>query len=68
MFHVILENSQDRRYRPMTVNATEYLFGLARLIARSVPDSEVHAHLGSQIGDELIFRGAGLPQAEIELF
>jgi len=50
------------------VSATKYLFNLAFAIARSIPDAEVHAHLGAQRGDEVVFLGAALAGADVELF
>ena len=68
MFMVVLDSSRDRTYRPLTVSATKYLFNLAFAIARSIPDAEVHAHLGSERGDEVVFHGAALAAADAELF
>ena len=68
MFLVVLDRSRDRSYRPLTTQATKYLFNLAFSIARSIPDSEVHAHLGAQQGDEVVFMGTALAAADAELF
>ncbi len=68
MFLVKVGRSADGRYRPMTVNASEYLYDLAAFIARSVPDAEVHAHLGAQAGDEVVFLGKSLEGDSVELF
>jgi len=68
MFKVVLDSSRDRTHHPLTVSATKYLFNLAFAIARSIPDAEVHAHLGAQRGDEVVFLGAALAGADVELF
>lgn len=68
MFMVRVDRCTDLRYRPLTVEPHEYLYVFAELIARSVPDAEVHAHLGQQAGDEVVFRGKDLDSEEVELF
>jgi len=68
MFLVTLDSSRDRSYRPLTISSTKYLFNLAFAIARSIPDAEVHALLGAQRGDEVVFRGDALAGADAELF
>ncbi|CAA7621998.1 hypothetical protein [Magnetospirillum sp. UT-4] len=68
MFLVKLEPNRDRLYQPLTVNASEYLYGFASAIARAIPDAEVHATLGSQRGDEVVFHGSALDDESIDLF
>lgn len=60
MFQVNLTLNRDPNYHPLTVSAPEYLFGLAQFIARTIPDAEVHAHLGLTDGDCLVFHGNGV--------
>lgn len=68
MFMVKVEANRDSRYRPLTVDTPQYLYEFASFIARTIPDAEVHAHLGSQIGDEVVFRGEDLVDDDVELF
>lgn len=69
MFQVRLGLSKDTRYQPLTVDGPEYLYSLAQFIARSVPDAEVHARLGAQVGDEVVFSaGADGHGEDVELF
>lgn len=68
MFLVQLDRSSDRRYQPLTIKTAEYLYDFAKFIARSVPDAEVHAKLGLQAGDEVVFLGKALEEASVELF
>lgn len=68
MFMVRVEASHDNRYRPLTVDTSQYLYEFASSIARSIPDAEVHAHLGEQLGDEVVFRGQDLADDNIDLF
>lgn len=68
MFMVRVEASHDSLYRPLTVNTSQYLYEFASSIARSIPDAEVHAHLGKQLGDEVVFRGEDLADDNIDLF
>jgi hypothetical protein len=69
MFMVDLKRSQDDRYRPLTVSPPEYLYSLAQMIHRSLPDCEVHASLGYDKGDEVVFRPATCDEdGDIELF
>ncbi|MBC7907400.1 MAG: hypothetical protein H7Y60_11740 [Rhodospirillaceae bacterium] len=68
MFLVQVDRSSDNHYHPLTVNAAEYLYDFAKFIARSVPDAEVHARLGLQAGDEVVFLGKALEDVGIELF
>lgn len=68
MFLVQVDRSSDRRYQPLTVKTAEYLYDFAKFISRSVPDAEVHAKLGLQAGDEVVFLGKSLEDAGIELF
>lgn len=68
MFLVQIARSTDARYAPMTVDVSRYLYDLAALVARSVPDAEVHARLGEQVGDEVVFHGRSLAEDEVELF
>lgn len=68
MFMVKVETSRDSNYQPLTVDGPQYLYEFAAFIARTIPDAEVHARLGSQAGDEVVFRGQELADDEIELF
>lgn len=68
MFMVRLEANRDSRYQPLTVDGPQYLYEFASFIARTIPDAEVHARLGSQIGDEVVFRGEDLADDGIDLF
>lgn len=68
MFLVRLDRSSDAHYHPLTVKAHEYLYDFAAFIARSVPDAEVHAHLGLQLGDEVVFHGSAVADDSVELF
>ncbi|MGE5505952.1 MAG: hypothetical protein ACM31L_16140 [Actinomycetota bacterium] len=68
MFMVRVDRCCDSRYQPLTVRAHEYLYVFAEHIARTVPDAEVHAHLGHQAGDEVVFRGTDLDADDGELF
>lgn len=68
MFLVQLNRSCDRLYQPLTVKTAEYLYDFAKFIARSVPDAEVHARLGIQAGDEVVFLGKALEDVGVELF
>lgn len=68
MFMVKVESSRDSRYQPLTVDTSQYLYEFASFIARSIPDAEVHAHLGNQAGDEVVFKGEALADDDIDLF
>ena len=68
MFLVRVGRSSDARYQPLTVKAHEYLYDFAAFIARSVPDAEVHARLGLQLGDEVAFHGRAVADDGVELF
>lgn len=68
MFLVKVERSSDARYQPLTIKANEYLYDFAAFIARSVPDAEVRARLGCQLGDEVVFHGRALNNDDVELF
>lgn len=68
MFMVRVGRSSDEHYHPLTVKAHEYLYDFAAFIARSVPDAEVHARLGLQLGDEVVFHGRALADDGVELF
>lgn len=68
MFLVQVNRSSDRNYQPLTINTAEYLYDFAKFIARSVPDAEVHAKLGLQMGDEVVFLGKALEDLGVELF
>jgi hypothetical protein len=68
MFLVQVDRSCDLRYQPLTVKTAEYLYDFAAFIARSIPDAEVHARLGLQAGDEVVFLGKALEDGGIELF
>lgn len=68
MFLVRVGRSSDTHYQPLTVKAQEYLYNFAAFIARSVPDAEVHARLGLQLGDEVVFHGRALADDTVELF
>ncbi len=68
MFLVRVERSSDVRYQPLTIKASEYLYDFAAFIARSVPDAEVHARLGRQLGDEVVFHGRAVNNDDVELF
>jgi hypothetical protein len=68
MFLVQVERSSDARYQPLTIKANEYLYDFAAFIARSVPDAEVHARLGHQLGDEVVFHGSAVNNDDMELF
>lgn len=68
MFLVRVDRSSDARYQPLTVKAHEYLYDFAAFIARSVPDAEVHARLGMQLGDEVVFHGRSVEDDTVELF
>jgi hypothetical protein len=68
MFLVHLNRSCDVRYQPLTVDASEYLYGFAAFIARTLPDTQVYAHLGSQTGDEVVFRSSDVAVDDVELF
>lgn len=68
MFLVRVDRSCDAHYHPLTVKAHEYLYDFAAFIARSIPDAEVHARLGLQLGDEIIFHGQELANDDVELF
>lgn len=68
MFMVKVEANRDSRYQPLTVDTSQYLYEFASFIARTIPDAEVHARLGSQIGDEVVFRGEALADDGIDLF
>lgn len=68
MFMVRVDRSCDANYQPLTVKTSEYLYDFAAFIARSIPDAEVHARLGAQRGDEVVFHGRELEDDGIELF
>lgn len=68
MFIVDLGLCQNRSYIPLTVNGPEYLFGLARYIARTISDVEVHAYLEPGLGAGLVFRGDDLKEEDVEMF
>ena len=68
MFIVDLGRSQDINYTPLTVNGPEYLFGLARFIARTVSDVEVRAYLDPGMGAGMVFRGDDLADDDVEMF
>lgn len=68
MFLVRVGRSSDTHYQPLTVKAHEYLYDFAAFIARSIPDAEVHARLGLQMGDEVVFHGSALADDSMELF
>lgn len=68
MFLVRIDRGRDLAYVPLTVNVSRYLYDFAALIARSVPDAVVHARLGQQIGDEVVFLGKDIEQVGTELF
>lgn len=68
MFMVRVEAGRDSRYHPLTIDTSQYLYEFASSIARSIPDAEVHAHLGSQAGDEVVFKGHDLADDTIDLF
>ncbi|HLO78825.1 MAG TPA: hypothetical protein VK196_20395 [Magnetospirillum sp.] len=68
MFLVSLGRNCDPHYQPLTIKAHEYLYDFAAFIARSVPDAEVHARLGVQLGDEVVFHGRNLADDGMELF
>lgn len=68
MFLVRIDRSQDLRYAPLTVNRSQYLYDFAAFVARSVPDAKVHAHLGEQAGDEVVFLGKEVEDDGIDLF
>lgn len=68
MFLVRVGRSSDVNYQPLTVKTSEYLYDFAAFIARSIPDAEVHARLGLQLGDEVVFLGKDLEPASAELF
>lgn len=68
MFLVNVDRSCNQLYTPITVVASEYLYTFAQAIARSIPDAEVHARLGSQRGDEVVFLGREMQSQDIELF
>lgn len=56
MFQVRIGLCGDARYQPLTVDGPAYLYTLARFISQSCPEAEVHARLGAQAGDEVVFR------------
>lgn len=68
MFMVRVERSRDGLYQPLTVDGVKYLYDFAAFIARSIPDAEVHAHVGTQIGDEVVFKGRASADDGIDLF
>lgn len=68
MFLVNIDRCRDGRYAPMTVDASQYLYDFAAFIARSIPDAEVHARLGMQAGDEVVFFGRDVGADDVELF
>lgn len=68
MLMVRVQASNDSRYQPLTVDTSRYLYEFASFIARTVPDAEVHARLGRQVGDEVVFKGANIKEDEVELF
>lgn len=68
MFMVKVEANRDNRYQPLTVDGPQYLYEFASFIARTIPDAEVHARLGSQTGDVVVFKGQDLQDDDIELF
>lgn len=68
MFLVKVDRCCDTNYHPLTIKASEYLYDFAAFIARSVPDAEVHARLGRQMGDEVVFLGKALEDDGVELF
>lgn len=68
MFLVNIDRCRDGRYAPRTIDASQYLYDFAAFIARSVPDAEVHAHLGAQSGDEVVFYGRDVGNDDVELF
>jgi len=72
MFIVVLGKSRHTEERISTVlSSNSYLLDLAKFIVRTVPDAEVHAHLGGMAGDEAVFRGAETASAsddDIEMF
>lgn len=68
MFIVDLGRCQDQNYAPLTINGPEYLFNLARFIARTISDVEVHAHLDPAMGVGVVFRGDDLADDDIEMF
>lgn len=68
MFLVRIDRGRNRAYVPLTVNVSRYLYDFAAFVARSVPDAVVHARLGQQVGDEVVFMGKDIEQAGAELF
>jgi hypothetical protein len=70
MFVVVLGKSRHIEERISTVASTnEYLLDLAKFIVRTVPDAEVHAHLGGMAGDEAVFRGSDAAvEDDVEMF
>lgn len=68
MFHVRIARTSNVRYAPLTVNPARYLYDLAAFVARSVPDAKVHARLGEQAGDEVVFLGKAVAVDEVDLF
>jgi hypothetical protein len=68
MFIVDLGRSQNPSYSPLTVNGPEYLFGLARYIARTIADVEVRAFLDPGMGACVVFRGDDVNDNDIEMF
>lgn len=70
MLLVGLFPSCDPLYHPSTICAERYLFDLAHAIARSVPDVEVHARLGTNKGDEVVFPGRSSAETDddVQLF
>jgi len=68
MFIVDLGRCQDLSYSPITVNGPEYLFGLARYIARTISDVEVRAFLDPGMGAGIVFRGDDVKDDDIEMF
>ncbi len=70
MFQVRIGLCGDARYHPLTVDGPAYLYTLARFISQSCPDAEVHAHLGAQAGDEVVFHAQSdtTSDCDVELF
>lgn len=68
MFLVKLDRCSDLNYQPLTIKTHEYLYDFAAFIARSVPDAEVHARLGIQAGDEVVFHGKAVEDDGVEWF
>lgn len=68
MFIVDFGRHPHPTYSPLTVNGPEYLFGLARYIARTISDVEVRAFLDPGMGAGIVIRGDDVRDGDVEVF